>query len=111
MFLIFPDAFFFLSIFSLIFVQKISTMEIAALAPEPKSMDTRKLHLLMRIAQVDDEELIQYLEDILLEDIEDAEVATDEEIALVEARIAEFRTNPNDFVTLEAFAKQMKQGK
>lgn len=87
-------------------------METTVLAPAPKSLDTRKLQLLMRIAQVDNEDLIQYLEDILLEEnIEAADEATDEEIALVESRIAEFRANPNGFVTLEDFAKQLKQGK
>jgi len=86
-------------------------MESAALSPKPKSLEARKLHLLMRIAQTEDEALIGFWEAVIFSETEAGDEATDEEIALVEARIAEFRANPGDFVSLEEFAKQAKKGK
>lgn len=67
------------------------------------NFESRKLQLLARIARTEDEELIAYLEEIL---IEEGSAATDEEIAIVEARIAAFQANPDDFVTLETFIQQ-----
>jgi hypothetical protein len=83
----------------------------AASIPQPKSLEARKLQLLIRIAQTEDEQLIALWEDIIFDIPEAGDEVTDEEIALVEARIAEFRANPDDFVTLDDFAKQLKQGK
>ncbi|MFN0034311.1 MAG: hypothetical protein ACKVUS_04540 [Saprospiraceae bacterium] len=83
-------------------------MQSTSIAPTnlASSLEARKVQLLARIAKTEDEELIEHLEEIF---IEEGESATDEEIALVEARIAEFRKNPEDFVTLEAFVVQLKQ--
>ncbi len=63
------------------------------------------------IAQTEDEQLIELWEDIIFDSPKVGDEVSDEEIALVEARIAEFRANPDDFVTLEGFAKQIKQNK
>jgi hypothetical protein len=45
-------------------------MESAALAPAPKSLEARKLQLLIRVAQTDDEELIRFWEEIIFDNEE-----------------------------------------
>ena len=71
-------------------------------------MESRKLQLLVRIAQIEDETVIDILEDIAYEAPENSPVLTKEEFAIVEKRLADFRANPDDFVTLEQLETEIK---
>lgn len=88
------------------FIKTIS-MTATNVAPTAQNLDSLKLQILVRIAQIEDVALLRYLQSLLLEsNIQDEESVSDEELEMVESRLSEFRLNPTDFVTLEDFAKK-----
>ncbi len=70
------------------------------------NFENRKLRLITRIAQMDDETVLSLIEDLVDEDSE--AVLTKEETAIVEQRLADFRARPDGFTTLEQLAGKIQ---
>ena len=70
------------------------------------NFENRKLQLITRIAQMDDEAVLSLIEDLVDEDFE--AVLTKEETAIVEQRLADFKAKPNEFVTLDQLAGKIQ---
>lgn len=81
-------------------------MPATATATSPTNFENRKLRLISRIAQMDDEAVLSLIEDLVEADSE--AVLTKEEAAIVEQRLVGFRAKPNEFVTLEQLAGKIQ---
>lgn len=66
---------------------------------------------MVQIAQIDDLEIINYLETLFLEEFESEPTITEEEMAMVAERLEKFRTNPSKFITLEALTAKIQNEK
>ena len=78
-------------------------------ATVPTNLEARKIQLIMKIAQLEDEQLVSYLEDLIFDEDASIPALSPEEWSLVEERLASFRLHPDVFVTLEQLAGKLNQ--
>lgn len=74
------------------------------------TIQDRKLHIIERLAALDDEQIIQLIENLLFEEteIQDNASLSDAEQQLVKERVADYHKNPDDEIPWETIKKSLK---
>ncbi|MCU0347291.1 MAG: hypothetical protein MUC59_10115 [Saprospiraceae bacterium] len=77
-----------------------------ATAISQPNIENRKLRLISRIAEMADENVLSLIEELVDEETEGA--LSNEELAIVEQRLTDFKATPNQFTTLEQLAGKIQ---